>query len=82
MDLNKIVAFVAGNPYMMWATGLITANRLLIIHYLGLAITKIPLLRRIFLGHPDEVLATLDALRAEVQADKDEAAAIKTSKAQ
>ena len=82
MDLNHLLSVVAANPYLTWALGVASANRLLILHYLGLAITKIPFLRRIFLGHAEEVLATLDAFRAELLADIEEEKALKATKAQ
>lgn len=78
MDINQAisqaVAWAKQNPVVMFSLGLAAQNRLLILHYAVLGILKVPLLRRIALGNPTEVLASIDAFRKEVSDDLAEAA--------
>lgn len=81
MDLNALVATVHQSPAAMFAVGVAVSNRLLLLHYAVLGILKVPLLRRIALGNPDQVLATIDAFRKEVKDDLEEAAKAESAKA-
>lgn len=69
MDLNAFVNYVQHNGILMFGLGLAFSQRLKILHYAVLSILKVPLLRVVALGHPQEVLNSLDAFRAEVAAD-------------
>ena len=71
----------AGNPLIVMAASLAVQNRLLLLHWAVLGILKVSWLRRIMLGNADEVLASVDAFRAELKADLDEAKAADAAKA-
>ena len=69
------------NPLVVLAASLALQNRLLLLHYAVIGILKVPLLRRVALGNPTEVLASIDAFRKEVKEDLDEAAAAEAAPA-
>lgn len=81
MDLHAAIAYATNNPYIMFGLGFAANNRLLILHYAVLGVLKVPLLRRLALGKPQDVLATIDAFRKEVKDDLDAAAAQDAAKA-
>ncbi len=81
MDLNALVSTVKSSPAAMFAVGVAVSNRLLLLHYAVIGILKVPALRRIALGSPETVLATIDAFRKEVKDDLDAAAAAEAAKA-
>lgn len=71
MDINALVASVYHSPAAMLAIGLATAHAGLILHYVVLAVFKVPALRAWLVGNPAQAKAALAALVAEVDADID-----------
>lgn len=73
--VGSTVTFVLSNPPSMLAVGLATAHLDKIIHATLLGVYKVPLLRALVFGNPQEAKAKLTALVNEVNADIDEIAA-------
>lgn len=74
MDLNALAAAVHNSPTAMLLLGFAAAHRRRLFRWGILGVLKVPLLRRVILGHPDEVLADVDDFRAELKEDMEEAA--------
>lgn len=71
MDLNAFVSSVYHSPAAMLALGLATAHAKLILHYIVLAVFKVPALRAWLVGNPKQAKDALASFVAEVNADID-----------
>ena len=74
-------AWMHAHPYAMTALALATAHRRLVFRWVILGMLKNATIRRILLGHADDVLADVDDFRAELKDDLAEAAAADAAKA-
>lgn len=71
MDINSLYSTLSHNPIVIFAAGMALSNAKAILHYVVLAVFKIPILRAWLVGNPQQAKAALAAFVAEVDADID-----------